>query len=165
MSELKKITVVVKNYDAQASGDLDALYGRVRLEDELGNTFYFKQVVVPKYLRNYVALVMNRPRTWYYKHATKSSIIIVAVEASNGKVGYDLDDLRLIARSTMLKGIVMSIAAVPAGIIAATATFGLGLIIVPIGFWYGYRNVFRLSGMLSRKRLVSDFAAHGIVIR
>ena len=34
MSDLKKIKVVVKNYDVQGSGDLDALYSRVRLEDE-----------------------------------------------------------------------------------------------------------------------------------
>ena len=36
MSELKKLTLTVKSYDAQASGDLDALYRRVRYEDEHG---------------------------------------------------------------------------------------------------------------------------------
>ena len=42
MSDLKKIKVIVKNYNVQAEGDLDALYSRVRLEDEKGQTFYFK---------------------------------------------------------------------------------------------------------------------------
>lgn len=40
MSELKKLTLTVKNYDAQGSGDLDALYRRVRYEDEHGATLF-----------------------------------------------------------------------------------------------------------------------------
>lgn len=47
---------------------------------------------------------------------------------------------------------VISLAAVPAGIIAATATFGVGLVIIPMFLWYGYRNVFKLPKMLGRKR-------------
>lgn len=165
MADLEKITVTIKNYDAQERGDLDALYSRVRLEDEQGNTFYFKNVVVPKYLKTHGAMATEVPRTWYFKRTSKKSIVVLAFENRDGKVEFDLDDIRLIARATVLKGIVFSIGSIPAAIIAATATFGLGLIILPMGIWYGYRNIFKLPGMLSRKRLLSDFAQHGIVVR
>ena len=58
MADLEKITVTIKNYDVQERGDLDALYSRVRLEDEQGNTFYFKKVIVPKYLKTHGAMVL-----------------------------------------------------------------------------------------------------------
>ncbi len=47
MSDLTKMTVVVKNYKDYEGEGLDRLYKRVRLEDQEGNTFYFKNVVVP----------------------------------------------------------------------------------------------------------------------
>lgn len=165
MADLEKITVTIKNYDVQERGDLDALYSRVRLEDEQGNTFYFKKVIVPKYLKTHGAMATEVPRTWYFKRISKKSIVVLAFENRDGKVEFDLDDIRLIARATVLKGVVFSIGSIPAAIIAATATFGLGLIILPMGIWYGYRNIFKLPGMLSRKRLLSDFAQHGIVVR
>ncbi|WP_430446889.1 MAG: hypothetical protein ACQZ2J_05270 [Pseudomonas piscis] len=165
MADLEKITVTIKNYDVQERGDLDALYSRVRLEDEQGNTFYFKNIVVPKYLKTHGAMATEVPRTWYFKRTSKKSIVVLAFENRDGKVEFDLDDIRLIARATVLKGIVFSIGSIPAAIVAATATFGLGLIILPMGIWYGYRNIFKLPSMLSRKRLLSDFAQHGIVVR
>ena len=165
MADLEKITVTIKNNDVQAQGDLDALYSRVRLEDENGETFYFKQVVVPKYLKIHGAMATETPRTWYFKRVSKKTIVVLAFENKNGKVEYDLDDIRLIARSTVLKGVVFSLGSIPAAIIAATATFGLGLVIMPMGLWYGYRNIFKLPAMLSRKTLLSDFAKHGINVR
>ena len=165
MADLEKITVTIKNYDVQEQGDLDALYSRVRLEDENGETFYFKKVVVPKYLKIHGAMATEIPRTWYFKRTSKKSIVVLAFENKNGKVEYDLDDIRLIARSTVLKGVVFSLGSIPAAIIAATATFGLGLVIMPMGLWYGYRNIFKLPAMLSRKTLLNDFAQHGIKVR
>ncbi|MDF3241712.1 MULTISPECIES: hypothetical protein [Pseudomonas] len=165
MSELKKAKIIVKNYDVQNLGEIDGLYTRVRIEDEQGATSYFKEVVIPKYLTRHGALTIDSPRTWYYKHSAKKSIIVVAIEKAGGKVEYDFDDLRVIARSTVLKGILITVAAIPVGVIAATATFGLGLFLIPMAFWYGYRNIFRLPGLLSRKKLVGEFAAHGVTVR
>lgn len=165
MSDLKKMKLTIKNYDTQALSDLDALYRRVRYEDERGNTLYLKEVVMPKYLRDHGAMATEVPRVWYYKHASKKSIIVIAFEKASGKVECDLDDLRIIARSTLVKGVVISIAAVPAGIIAATATFGVGLIIIPMFLWYGYRNFFKLPKMLGRKTLVEDLSKFGVTIR
>ncbi|MFJ1573258.1 hypothetical protein ACIOAU_16995 [Pseudomonas sp. NPDC088322] len=165
MADLEKITVTIKNFDVKALSDLDTLYTRVRLEDPQGNTFYFAEVVVPKYLKNHGAMSTDVPRTWYFKKISKKSIVVLAFEGRGGKVEYDLEDIRMIARSTVLKGIVFSIASIPAAIIVATATFGLGLIIIPFGLWYGYRNMFKLPGMLSRKRILNDFAQHGIFVR
>ncbi|WP_055003251.1 hypothetical protein [Pseudomonas coronafaciens] len=165
MSDLKKMTVVVKNFNLRASGNIDALYSRVRLEDEEGNTFSFKEVVVPRYLSDKGALRTDIPRTWYFKHLGKKSIIVVAFENMHGKVEYDLGDMRLVVRSTIIKGILYSLGSIPGGIIAATATFGLGLVLIPWGVWYGYQNIFKVPAMLSQKRLLDDFSKCGIVVK
>ncbi|MCD5997287.1 hypothetical protein KDX38_27435 [Pseudomonas sp. CDFA 602] len=165
MSDLKKLTVVVKNFNLRASGDIDALYSRVRLEDEEGKTFYFKEVVIPRYLSDKGALRTDIPRTWYFKHLGKKSIIVVAFENMYGKVEYDLGDMQLIVRSTVIKGVLYSLGSIPGGIIAATATFGLGLVLIPWGVWYGYQNIFKVPVMLSQKRLLDDFSKHGIVVK
>lgn len=165
MSEIKKMTVTVKNYHLQASGDLDALYKDVRCEDVHGNTFYFKEVVMLNYLKRHGAIVTDAPRTWYYKHLAKKVIVLVAFEKPGGKVEYDLDHMQAVAKSSFLKGIVFALAAIPAGLVIATATYGLGALIIPFGFFYAYRSMFRIPGMLRRKTLVSELAEHGVIVR
>ena len=165
MSDLKKMTVVVKNFNLLASGDIDALYNRVRLEGEDGGTFYFKEVVVPKYLFDKGALRTDTPRTWYFKYLGKKSIIVVAFENKQGKVEYDLGDIGLMVRSTRIKGVLYSLASIPGGLIAATATFGIGLLRIPWGVWYGYQNILKVPAMLSLKRLLEDFTNYGIVVK
>jgi hypothetical protein len=165
MSDLKKTTLTVKNYNLKASGDLDAVYDQVRCEDVEGRTFHFKEVAMVDYLKRHGALVLDSPRTWYYKHLGKKSIVLIAVEKSNGKVEYDLDNLRQVAKSSILKGILMAVAAVPGGIIIATATYGLGLLFIPFALYYAYRGVFKIPAMLRRKTLVDDLAAHGVDVR
>lgn len=110
-------------------------------------------------------MVTDKPRTWYFKHLSKKEIVLVAFEKSDGKVEYDLDHMRLVARSTLIKGIIFALGAIPAGIIVATATYGVGLLVILAGFYYGYRHAFKVPAMLSRKTLVNDLAAHGIVVR
>lgn len=165
MSELKKITVTVKNYDLQASGDLDALYRDVRCEDEEGRTSYFKEVVMLNYLKRHGAIVIDTRCTWYYKHLSKKSIVLVAFEKNNGKVEYDLEHMRVVARSSVIKGIIFAVAAIPAGLVIATATYGVGLVFIPVGFFYAYRSAFKIPGLLRRKTLVRELAEHGIVVR
>lgn len=165
MSELKKITVVVKNFNLQASGDIDALFTMVRCEDEEGNTHHFKEVVMLNYLKRHGAMITDTPRTWFFKHLGKKSIVLVAFEKGNGKVEYDLDHMRLVAKSTFLKGIVCGLAAVPAGVIVGTATYGIGLLLIPVFLFYSYRNIFKLPKMLRRKTLISDLASHGVVVQ
>ncbi len=165
MSDLKKMQLTIKNYNHQGSGDLDALYSQVRCEDGEGKTFHFKEVVMLDYLKRHGALVTDSPRIWYYKHLNKKSIVLVAFEKNNGKVEYDLEHMKLVARSSVMKGIVFSLAAIPAGLIIATATYGLGLLFIPVGFYYGYRSLFKIPGMLRRKRLVSELEAYGVVVR
>jgi hypothetical protein len=165
MSEIKKMTFTVKNYHLQASGDLDALYKDVRCEDGCGNTFYFKEVVMLNYLKRHGAIVTDAPRTWYYKHLAKKAIVLIAFEKPGGKVEYDLDHMQVVAKSSFLKGVIFAIAAIPAGFIAATATYGLGALIIPVGLFYAYRSMFKIPGMLRRKTLVSELAEHGIVVR
>lgn len=165
MSDLKKMILTVKNYNLKASGDLDAVYDQVRCEDVEGRTFHFKEVAMVDYLKRHGALVLDSPRTWYYKHLGKKSIVLIAVEKSNGKVEYDLDNLRQVSKSSILKGILMAVAAVPSGIIIATATYGLGLLFIPFALYYAYRGVFKIPAMLRRKTLVDDLAAYGVVVR
>lgn len=165
MSDLKKMTLTVKNYNLKASGDLDALFDQVRCEDSEGNTFHFKEVVMLSYLKRHGAMVTDTPRIWYYKHLNKKSIVLVAFEKNDGKVEYDLDHMRLVAKSSVLKGIVFGLAAIPAGLIIATATYGLGLLFIPVGFFYSYRSLFKIPKLLRRQTLVNELAIYGIVVR
>ncbi|WP_060480987.1 hypothetical protein [Pseudomonas sp. NBRC 111119] len=165
MSDLKKLTLTVKNFNVKASADLDTLYDTVRCEDDLGNTFHFKEVVMLNYLKRHGAMMTDSPRAWYFKHLTKKSIVLVAVGKPDGKVEYDLDHMKLVTRSSVLKGVMMAVAAVPAGVIIATATYGLGLLFIPMALFYSYRAVFKIPRMLRRKTLVSDLAQHGVIVR
>ncbi|WP_458130263.1 hypothetical protein [Pseudomonas sp. Z2-11] len=165
MTDLKKMTLTVKNYNLKGSGDLDALYTDVRCEDGEGNTFHFKEVVMLDYLKRHGAIATDSQKVWYYKHLAKKSIVLVAFEKNNGKVEYDLDHMKLVVRSSILKGIVFNLAAIPAGLIIATATSGVGLLFIPVGLFYGYRSMFKIPGMLRRKTLVNDLSGHGIVVR
>ena len=165
MPDLKRIELTVKNYNVKNSADIDTLYDQVRCEDSEGKTFYFKEVCILDYLKRHGAIVTDKPRTWYYKHLNKKTIVLVAFQKADGKVEYDLDHMKLVARSSVLKGIVYTLAAIPAGLINATATYGLGLLFIPVGVFYGYRSMFTIPKMLRRKTLVSELAGHGIVVR
>ncbi|MEE4914969.1 hypothetical protein V2K41_11870 [Pseudomonas alliivorans] len=165
MSDLKKLTLTVKNFNLQVSSELDALYSQVRCEDALGKTFHFKQVVMLQYLSRHGAMVTDTPRTWYYKHLSKKAIVLVAFEKNNGKVEYDLDHMKATARSSVLKGIVYALAAVPAGIIVATATYGAGLLLIPMFLYGSYKCAFKFPKMFRRQTLINDLAQHGIVVK
>ncbi|WP_313739313.1 hypothetical protein [Pseudomonas sp.] len=110
-------------------------------------------------------MVTDTPVTWYYKHLGKKAIVLIAFEKANGKVEYDLDHMRQVAKSSILKGSVFALAAIPAGVIIATATYGLGLLVIPVGFFYAYRSIFKIPGMLRRTTLVNDLANHGVVVQ
>ncbi|MCK9712297.1 hypothetical protein LT706_12265 [Pseudomonas syringae pv. syringae] len=164
MSDLKKITVTVKNYDFHASQTAANLYKKVRLLDESGRIFYYKDLIIPKYLERKGALVNDVPRTWFVKHISRSAVVIVAFETKNGVVEYDLDEVRDLARSGFIAGILYGVGAIPGGIIAGTATFGIGLLIIPMGLYFAYRNIFKIPASLSRKRLMQEFSHHGIAV-
>lgn len=165
MTDLKKMTLTVKNYNLKASGDLDALYSQVRCEDGEGKTFHFNEVVMLGYLKRHGAIVTDVPVTWYYKHLNKKSIVLVAFEKANRKVEYDLDHMQQVAKSSVVKGVVFALAAIPAGLIIGTATYGVGLLFIPVAFFYAYRSIFKIPGMLRRKTLVNDLAIHGVVVQ
>ncbi|MFJ4156310.1 hypothetical protein ACIPZF_16120 [Pseudomonas sp. NPDC089752] len=165
MPDLKRIELTVKNYNVKNAADIDTLYSQVRCEDSEGKTFYFKEVCMLDYLKRHGAIVTDKPRTWYYKHLNKKTIVLVAFQKSDGKVEYDLDHLRQIAKSSFLRGIVFAVAAIPAGLIIATATFGVGLLFTPVCLFYAYRSLFTIPRMLRRSTLVNDLAAHGVVVQ
>jgi len=165
MPDLKKIELTVKNYNVKNSADIDTLYSQVRCEESLGKTFYFKEVCMLDYLKRHGAIVTDKPRTWYYKHLNKKTIVLVAFKKADGKVEYDLDHLRQIAKSSILKGIIFAVAAIPAGLIIATPTFGIGLLFTPVCLFYAYRSLFKIPRMLRRDTLVNELAAHGLIVQ
>lgn len=165
MSDLIKQTIVVKNYDVQGRGDLDSLYSQVRLEDAEGKTFYFKQVLIPNYLTRHGAIATDIPRVWYFKKLSKKAIVVLAFETKIGKVEYDLEVVKRMERSAIIRGILMGLATVPMALIVAVATYGVGLALIPVGIWYSYRNIFKIPALIGRKTLMKDFSAHGIIVR
>ncbi|RMR34857.1 hypothetical protein ALP36_03274 [Pseudomonas syringae pv. coriandricola] len=164
MSDLKKITVTIKNYDAHASQAAATLYKKIRLLDEAGKIFYYKDLIVPKYLERKGAMTRDVPRTWFIKHIGKSAVVVVAFETKSGTVEYDLDEVRDLARSGFVAGVAYGILAIPAGFIAGIATFGIGLAIIPIGLYFAYRNIFKIPASLSRKQLLDDLSSHGVEV-
>lgn len=164
MSDLKKVTVIVKNFEFHSSQNCARLYKKVRMLDESGKVFYYKDLIVPKYLEGKGALASDVPRTWFVKNIRKSAVVLVAFETKAGVVEYDLDEVRELSRSGFWAGIVFGLAAVPAGVIVATATFGVGLVLIPLGFYQAYKQVFKIPAILSRKRLLQDFTQHGISV-
>lgn len=164
MSELKKITAVVKNYENHASQQAGTLYKKVRLQDESGKTFYYKDLIMPSYLERQGALVRDVPRTWYLKHVSKSAVVVVAYEKKDGTVEYDLDEVRSLARSGLLMGIVYGVLSIPCGIVFGMGTYGVGLLLIPAGLHFAYKQIFKIPKSLSRKQILEDFSHHGIAV-
>lgn len=164
MSELKKITAIVKNYEFHDSQESGKLYKKVRLEDESGKIFYYKDLIMPRYLERKGALTTDVPRTWFLKHVGKSAVVVVAFEKKDGTIEYDLDEVRTLARSGLLMGIIYGALSIPCGIVAGIGTYGIGLIFIPMGLHFAYKHIFKIPASLSRKRLLEDFSHHGIAV-
>jgi len=164
MSELRKVTVTVKNYEFHSSQDCARLYKKVRLLDESGKIFYYKNLIVPKYLERKGAFVQDAPRTWFVKNIHKSAVVLVALESKSGTVEYDLDEVRELSRSGLWAGVLIGVASIPAGIVISFATFGAGLLLIPFGLYQAYKQVFKIPAILSRKRLLEDFSQLGISV-
>lgn len=162
MSELKKVTVTVKNFESSSTDDYARLYKKVRLLDESGKNVYFKNLIIPKYLERRGAFAQDIPRTWFVKNIHKSAVVLVAFETQSGTVEYDLDEVRGLSRRGFWSGVVIGIAAIPAGVIVAIATYGLGLALIPFMLYQAYSQVFRIPARLGRNQLLQDFSHHGI---
>lgn len=162
MSELQKVTVTVKNYESTSSDEHARLYKKVRMLDGAGKIIYYKNLIIPKYLERHGAFARDIPRTWYLKKLHRSAVVLVAFETPGGAVEYDLDEIRNVSRGGFWSGVIIGIAAIPAGVIVAIATYGLGLALIPFMLYQAYSQVFRIPARLSRKQLLQDFSHHGI---
>lgn len=162
MSELKKVTVTVKNHESSSADEHARLYKKVRMLDGAGKNIYFKNLIVPKYLERRGAFAQDVPRTWFVKNIHRSAVVLVAFETQSGSVEYDLDEIRNFSRGGFWSGVLLGIAAIPAGVIVATATYGLGLVLIPLMLYQAYSQVFRIPARLSRMKLLQDFSHHGI---
>lgn len=87
---------------------------------------------------------------------------MVAFETQNGTVEYDLDEVRNLSRRGLWWGVLIGIAAIPAGCIVAIATYGVGLALIPFAFYQAYMQIFKIPARLSREQLLQDFSLHGI---
>lgn len=164
MSELKKVTVTVKNFEFHSSQGCARLYKKVRLLDESGKILYYKNLIIPKYLERRGAFASDVPRIWFVKNIHKSAVVLVAFETANGTIEYDLDEIRQLSRSGFWAGVMIGVASIPAGIVISFATFGAGLLLIPFGLYQAYKQVFRIPAILSRKRLLQDFSSLGITV-
>lgn len=164
MSELRKVTVTVKNYELHSSEDSGRLYKKVRMLDGSGKVFYYKNLIVPKYLERRGAFASDVPRIWFVKNIHRNAVILVAFETKDGAVEFDLDEVRQLSRSGFWAGVVIGVASIPAGIVISFATFGAGLLLIPFGLYQAYKQVFKIPAILSRKQLLQDFSQLGITV-
>ncbi|OLS58803.1 hypothetical protein [Pseudomonas putida] len=164
MSQMRKVVAIVRNYQERISGESAARYTRVRLEDESGKTYYIKRLVVPDYLARKGAFSNDVSRTWYVKSVDKHTVVIVGYEDSFGKFFYDLDEVKTLSKGAKVQGFIYAIAAVPAPIIVAVATYGLGLLLMPLFVYQAYKFLFKVPSILSQATLKKDFQNFGISI-
>ncbi len=162
MSELKKVTVTVKNFESSSADEYARLYKKVRMLDEDGKIIYYKNLIIPKYLERHGAFARDIPRTWFVKSVHRSAVVVVAFETQNGTVEYDFDEIRNLSRRGFWSGVLIGVAAIPAGVIVAIATYGLGLALIPFMLYQAYSQTLRIPARLSRKQLLQDFSQHGI---
>lgn len=164
MSQMRKVVAIVRNYQERISAESAARYTRVRLEDEYGKTYYIKRLVVPAYLARKGGFSNDVPQTWYIKNIDKNTIVIVGYEDSSGKFYYDLDEVKTLSKGAKVQGLIYAIAAVPAPIIVAVATYGLGLLLMPLFVYQAYKFLFKIPSILSQATLKKDFHHFGISI-
>ena len=164
MSQMRKIVVTVRNHKDSETGNSSTFYKRVRAEDESGNTIYFKGLLVPNYIGRKGAYNKDVPRTWFVKSTSKKITVVVGFENSKGEFFFDADEIKEVTRGARVQGLIYAVAAVPASVIVAIATYGLGLLLLPVFLFYAYRFFFRIPAILSHKTLQRDFEEFGIKI-
>ena len=164
MSELKKVVVVVRNSRYDDSTPSMTMYENVRVENEQGKTVYYKKLVVPAYLKKHGAVVEGMPRIWFIKNISKKVTVLLAYQKPDGKIEYDLDEIKLMSRGSYVTGLKFALAAVPASVVVAVATYGVGLLIFPLFAYYAYRSLLTVPAMLSHKTLSQDFSKFGVSI-
>lgn len=165
VSELKKMQVVIKNSVHNVSDATASSYDRVRVEDERGQTHYFKSLIVPAYVKKKGAVNEGTPRVWYVKEIKNGVSVIVAYESPAGALEYDFDEIKVIARSSVVMGLKFAVLTVPAGVIVGVATYGLGLLLMPWIAYASYRHLFKVPAMLNQKTLIEDFSKLGVAIQ
>lgn len=165
MPELKKMKVVIKNSVYNVSDATATSYDRVRVEDEQGQTHYFKNLIVPSYVKGKGAVIDGMPRLWYLKEIKKGVHVLVAYETPAGSLEYDFDEIRVIARSSFVMGLKFAVLAVPAGVIVGVATYGLGLLLMPWIAYSAYKHLFKVPATLSQKTLIDEFSRLGVVVQ
>ncbi len=164
MSQMRKIVVTVRNHKDSETGNSSTFYKRVRAEDESDNTIYFKGLLVPNYIDRKGAYNKDVPRTWFVKSTSKKITVVVGFENSRGEFFFDGDEIKEVVRGARVQGLIFAVAAVPASVIVAIATYGLGLLLMPVFFYYAYRFFFKIPAILSHKTLQRDFQEFGIKI-
>lgn len=157
--------VVIKNSVHNVSDATGSSYDRVRVEDERGQTHYFKSLIVPAYVKKKGAVNEGTPRVWYVKEIKKGVSIIIAYETPTGALEYDFDEIKVIARSNVMMGLKFAVFAIPAGIIVGVATYGLGLLVTPWIAYSAYRHLFKVPAMLNQNKLIDDFSKLGVGVQ
>ena len=165
MSELKKTKVVVKNSVYNVSDATATSFDRVRVEDDQGQMRYFKNLIVPSYVKSKGAFIDGLQRVWYVREIKKGVSVIVAYETPTGNLEYDFDEIKVIARSIVMMGLKFAVLAVPAGIIVGVATYGFGLLLMPWIAYSAYRHLFKVPATLSQKTLIDDFSRLGVAVQ
>lgn len=159
MVSVSKNRVRVENYVHKGGGgDLFFMFKRVRCTTDAGETFYFKELVVPNYLVK--AIKNNAVNTLYTVDINNGKAHCLVAYENDNVSKFDADELGDIARGFRRSGLFFWLGGSLASFLSLIA-YGLGLILFPIVVYMGWKYYVKIPKLLSRDGVIAGLKSKG----
>ena len=159
MVSVSKNRVRVENYAHKGGGDDHFfMFKRVRCTTEAGETFYFKELVVPNYLGN--AIKNNAVNTLYTVDINNGKAHCLVAYENDNVSKFDADELGDIASGFRRSGLFFWLGGSLASFLSLIA-YGLGLILFPIVLYMGWKYYVKIPKLLNREGVIAGLKSQG----
>lgn len=156
---VKKNTLRVENYRHKGGGgDHFSIFTRVRCTSEIGETFYFKELVVPTFLVD--AIRSNKVSNFYTVDLGNSKAHCLVAYESAGQAKFDADELSDVVKGFRNSGLFYFFGGTLASVLSLIA-YGLGLIVFPIAMYMSWRYFIKIPAVLKRTHVIDGLKIAG----